>query len=167
MNVSSWSRNSGMRCKNMILKSVTSRIPVMAFIMTLAMAGSAAQGQTEAKSDPPPVVVTAVAAVYAPIAQAANVTGEVSVWLKIDAKGSVTEVEKVIGHKLLIAGCRNAARQWEFAPLVGSKAERRVEVVFVFKQLPSDALSNKLTTVFKPPYRVEITKAAPPLTTDY
>lgn len=94
-------------------------------------------------------------------------TGEVSVWLRVDPKGSVVEVEKVTGNYWLIADCRSAALQWEFAPLVGSKAERRVEIVFVFKQLPSDTPSNKLTTVFKLPYRVEITKAKPPLTTDY
>ncbi|MCM3874197.1 MAG: energy transducer TonB [Pyrinomonadaceae bacterium] len=106
-----------------------------------------------------PLVVQAVPPTYPPIARAANVSGVVLVEVKIDARGYVTAVRIIEGHKLLTLSAEKAARKWKFYALDKAK-ERSVQLRFEFILIATNkGTPDDLGIVFWPPYKVEIRHA--------
>lgn len=106
-------------------------------------------------------VIEAVAPQYPPIALAANAGGEVIVEVVIDSKGAVSTAKVINGHPLLVIRIEKCAQRWRFEPEKGNKAERKVNIAFAFRIMPEDSLSEEMSPIFKPPYKVEVRGKAP------
>lgn len=104
----------------------------------------------------------AVAPKYPPLAALARVSGTVTVRVKIDGFGNVTEAEIVSGHTLLRQAAKDAAKQWKFD---GALSQTRTgELKFKFSLLPERDESDVQTT-FLPPDEIEVqlAPAKPPV----
>ncbi|MDQ3321473.1 MAG: energy transducer TonB [Acidobacteriota bacterium] len=66
---------------------------------------------------------------YPPEAKTVGVGGTVTVNIKLDEKGSMPEIGKVSGHKLLRAAATDAARKVKFTPTVCDQAPVNLLVV--------------------------------------
>jgi TonB family protein len=109
------------------------------------------------RSAEPPLVVSAVAPVYPPIARAARVTGEVFVDVEIDRDGKVTTAKAVNAHKLLEQAVVEAARRWRFVSEAKDKRERMARLTFSFVMLSEKAPISEGTSVFYPQdYKIEV-----------
>lgn len=103
-------------------------------------------------------VVSAVAPIYPPIAVAANAGGTVETEIEVNTAGEVTSARGTGGHPLLRRAAENAARRWRFTPTINACTMR---LTFVFRIMPKETTADELTTVFTPPYRVEVRHRAP------
>jgi TonB family protein len=100
-----------------------------------------------------PTLITAVSPVFPPTAVASNTSGTVSVEVQTNAAGEVTSARSESGHPLLRNAAEDAARRWRFtsATSVGT-----VHLTFVFRIMPKGTSAQELTSVFAPPYQVEV-----------
>jgi len=135
----------------------------MAVVLTMALAScllTAAQRAEETTMELPSALV-AVAPGYPPLALTSATSGEVKVKIGVNAEGAVTRAQIISGPQLLREGCQEAAMQWKFVPIVSGKQAREVELTFAFLIAPKGTATAKLTTVFKQPNRIEITRIIP------
>ena len=102
----------------------------------------------------PAAVVSAVAPVYPPIAQAAHAHGDVVVAADIKSSGDVASTRALSGYPLLQKASVEAARRWKFS--TSSEEHRRVELTFSFRIVPEKTAGIDRTPAFFPPYRVEV-----------
>jgi len=114
--------------------------------------------RSESQSLEPPGVVTAVAPIFPPAAVASNTSGQVVIEVKINAEGGVTSAKIVDGHPLFRQGkiYEETARHWRFAPAKDGMAMRTARLTFSFSIMPKNTSATELTTVFTPPYQVEV-----------
>ncbi|MEP7212911.1 MAG: energy transducer TonB [Acidobacteriota bacterium] len=77
-----------------------------------------------------PTVTKFVEPAFPPAAQAVRAEGSVVVALEVNKDGKVDAAHPESGHPLLRQAAVNAARQWEFAPLLGNHF---ISLTFVFK----------------------------------
>jgi TonB family protein len=118
------------------------------------------------RSAEPPLIVTAVAPIYPPIARDARVTGEVFVDVEIDREGKVTSAKAVNAHKLLEQAVVEAARRWRFLPELKYRSARMARLTFSFVMLPEKAPVLEATSVFYPQdYKIEVRSIEHVLTT--
>jgi TonB family protein len=117
----------------------------------------AAEDQKDTVDETPSVVI-AVAPTYPPIALASGIGGEVKVDITIKADGRVSSAKITSGHRLLREGCEEAAKEWKFAEVTESRAVRRAQITFAFFAAAPRTPGKRLTTVFKLPLRIEITR---------
>lgn len=103
-----------------------------------------------------PAVVSAVAPAYPVLAVASNTSGKVEIEVEVNAAGEVASVRTVDGHLLLRQAAENTARRWRFAPDASALKARTVVLIFVFRIMQKDTGPDELTTVFMPPYQVEV-----------
>lgn len=103
-------------------------------------------------------VVSAAAPVYPPIAVAANAGGTVETEVEVNPAGEVTSARGTSGHPLLRRAAENAARRWRFTSTTNACT---VRLTFVFRIMPKETTADEITTVFTPPYRVEVRHRAP------
>jgi TonB family protein len=106
-----------------------------------------------------PTVVLAVAPVYPAIALTMGAKGEVVVEVTLDGKGKVTSATVISGNEYLRDSGKKAAMNWEFSPASGSDKPRTVRLTFAFRYADAGEpmrAQPEITTVFKPPYRVEL-----------
>jgi TonB family protein len=89
---------------------------------------------------------------YPPAARAVRAFGEVVVLVKIDKAGAVVSEEAIMGHPLLKAASRAAARQFLFEASE-KDGERTVKLTFVFVPLGSDD-KKKDVKRYENPYRI-------------
>ena len=120
-------------------------------MMPVILVSSRTHGETEQ-----PAVVAAVSPMYPPIARAARVGGEVLVEVSIDRGGAVSSAKAIFGHKLIRTSAEAAAKQWRFAPLTDSSGEHRAVLTFAFRLMPRCTAVENLTSIFSPPYKVEV-----------
>jgi TonB family protein len=128
--------------------------------LSVALAGVILLGfiaAAKVRSAEPPLVVSAVAPVYPPVARAARVTGEVFVDVEIDREGKVTSAKAVNAHRLLEQAVVEAARRWRFVPELQDKRERMARLAFAFVMLPEKAPVPEATSIFYPQYyKIEV-----------
>lgn len=124
-----------------------------------------AEWEQEGKVDETLSVVTAVAPTYPPVALNAGIGGEVKVDLTIKVDGTISSAKITSGHRLLREGCESAAKEWKFAEAKGSSGERKAQITFAFFAAAPKTSGNRLTTVFKLPSRIEITRRMNVVTT--
>ena len=74
----------------------------------------------------------------------------------MNAAGEVTSVRAIDGHLLLRPTAEKTARRWRFVPGASIPKARAVVLTFVFRIMPKDTSADELTTVFIPPYQVEV-----------
>ena len=106
-----------------------------------------------------PRVVSAVAPMYPPIALSMNAKGEVVIEVSIDAAGKVVSATVVSGNEYLREASKQAAMKWQFGTVKEGSKPRTTRLTFVYGR--GDATQPlrtqpEITTVFKPPYRVEL-----------
>ena len=105
-----------------------------------------------------PAVLAAVAPVHPPIAVFANVAGDVSVEAVIGSAGKVSSTKVLNGSKLLIHAGIDAAKRWRFQ---AGSSERRTVLNSIFRILPKDTPAEELSTIFTPPFSVEVRRTIP------
>lgn len=112
--------------------------------------------QTNENSTQQPIVIKAVAPTYIPAtALALKAEGKVEVAVKINRKGEVESTKSVSGHSLLQKLSENIGSQWLFNK---DEKDRFITLTFVFHRVYS---SKEETTVFLPPFQVELFYRAP------
>ena len=124
---------------------------LIAVLMLSSLAG--APNPYEDRLPPATDVKSAVAPDYPPIAITANVSGDVAVRATIGANGEVLETEFVSGHTLLHKSALDAARRWKFGV---AATETKVQLTFSFRMMPRDTPPEAMTSVFEPPYHIEV-----------
>ncbi len=74
--------------------------------------------------------------VYPPLARAAGVDGSVQLQVFVAVDGSVTKVEKVSGHPMLVRSAIDAVSQWKYKPTVinGKAVEVVTTIEILFKK---------------------------------
>ena len=126
-------------------------------IFTLAIIGLLNYA-VPAQTKPPnqPVVVSAVAPVYAAVIRAVNLQGDFYVDVEIDRDGKVVSSKAVeIKLKVMRKILEEAADRWQFAPDENAEKRRRIQLTFTFRYVPKAAGFDS-TTVFYPPYKIEV-----------
>ena len=111
-------------------------------------------------------VTVAMSPPYPIIARHAQVSGDVSVEVSLNSAGEVVSARATGGHPLLNAAAERAAKEWRFAPSGDDPSNRTVSLVFSFKLMPRCAPATDLTSIFYPPYKVEIRGEKPPIICD-
>ena len=123
-------------------------------LITICLFALTASAQDKPQSSP--VVVSAVAPVYPAVAIALRLEGDFRVDVEIDRTGKVVSSKAVEGtHKLLRKTLESAADRWQFAPDETAEKKRRVQLTFTLRYTPK-ASSVDSTTVFYPPYKIEV-----------
>jgi TonB family protein len=124
-----------------------------------------ALGHYPSQSSEQPVVVSAAAPIFPPIAAAARATGEVIVEVQINRAGEVTSAKTQGSHPLLRKACEIAAARWKFAPAGEGVGSRSARLTFVFRITDKEMPEAEMTPVFMPPYRIEVMRDAPVIET--
>ena len=127
-------------------------------VLLISSFGSGMAVQTNDSADLP-TVVSAVAPIYPPIALTMNAKGEVVIEVSIDAAGKVVSTTVVSGNEYLHQASKQAAMKWQFGTVKEGSKPRTARLTFVYRY--GDATQPlrtqpEITTVFKPPYRVEL-----------
>ena len=113
-----------------------------------------------------PAVITATCPTFPPIARAAHASGEVSVEVKISAGGEVISAQATSGHPLLRKSAEAAAKRWQFTTSKETSGERTAQLTFVFRIMPRCAKPDELTSIFFPPYKIEVKAEKPEIICD-
>ena len=121
-------------------------------------------GAQQPTAEPTATVLTAVAPIYTPIAVLAKVSGDVSVEVTIGSDGKVNATNVLNGNKLLIHTSLEAAKRWRFQT---GGAGRKAVLKFSFRILPKGTPEEELSTVFMPPFSIEIRRTIPEQTVNY
>jgi len=124
------------------------------FITTISLSSNVGLAQNK----PPtfPVVIAAVAPVYTAVARAIRLQGDFRVDVEIDRNGKVTSSKAIEGtHKLMRKVIEEAADRWQFAPDENAGKKRRVQLTFTLRFVPKASIFDS-TTVFYPPYKIEV-----------
>lgn len=121
----------------------------------LLIVASSVLGQDDKKQNLP-VVVSAIAPVYPISALAVGLQGDFFVDVEIDRNGKVISSTAVKGtHTLMRKTIETAAERWQFAPDETIERRRLVRLAFSFRWLPKASKVDS-TTVFYPPYKIEV-----------
>lgn len=82
---------------------------------------------------------------YPAEAKADKIGGSVRVWIKVDEKGSVGEIERVEGNKILQEAATGAARRAKFSPTICDGAATKVSAVLTYNFIPFINAGNYFT----------------------
>ncbi len=140
--------------------SIPKHTPLLFAALFMSAASIATFGFYPSQSSEQPVVVSAAAPIFPPIAAAARATGEVIVEVKINRAGEVTSAKTQGSHPLLQKACEIAAARWKFAPAGEGVGNRSARLTFVFRITDKEMSEAEITPVFMPPYRVEVMRNA-------
>lgn len=133
-------------------------ITLVILLSALFVAFADVNAQKPEKTD---LVLEAVAPVLPSILVAAFERGRTTVEVIVGEDGQVKSIGEVKAPTPLRRALTAAARKWRFAPVDKGSGVRKIELVFVLKMVSSDAKSEELFFVFRPPYEVEIRVRAP------
>lgn len=147
----------------MINPQAKNTFAVIVFSLTFFGIALGVRGQEPVTEDP---VIQAVAPGYPQLAVAAGAEAKVVVEVKINQQGEVTSVRTIEGFGVFSHATEASARHWLFAPANKNIDERTRRLTFVFQLLPADTLSEKVATLFKTPYYVEIRAVRPRVVND-
>ena len=84
-----------------------------------------------------------------------NTAGNVEVELSIDASGAVVSVKTLRGPYSLRSASEKAASKWRF-PESRTAKTWSAKVVFDYKHQTSGDAATQMSSVYKPPFRVEV-----------
>src|ERR1041385_4226863 len=137
------------------------RFPMQLFMVSVLLIssfGPVMAVQSNESADLPPVV-SAVAPIYPPIALSMNAKGEVVIEVSLDSAGKVVSTTVVSGNEYLREASKQAALKWQFGSVKEGSKPRTARLTFVYRY--GDATQPlrtqpEITTVFRPPYRVEL-----------
>lgn len=80
----------------------------------------------------------------------------VQVDVEVDNEGKVQTAKVIKGFPNLAAVSKEAAMSWRFNTLQDGREGRKASLIFVFRIMPPNTPSKDLTTIFTPPYEIEI-----------
>jgi len=81
---------------------------------------------------------------------------ETTVEVLVGEDGRVRSIGEVKAPAILRRTLSETARKWRFLPVKKDIGVRKIELVFVLTMISSDAKSEELSTIFRPPYEIEI-----------
>jgi TonB family protein len=127
-------------------------------VISALVSGFFVNAKHEQSVDESPAVIAAVApTTYPAIARAANARGEVIIAVQVDPEGNVQSAKLLSGHPLLQRVSEEAAKQWKFSSLKEGTMDRTAQLTFDYRTVDKGPNpKNEFTTVFRPPYKVEI-----------
>jgi hypothetical protein len=105
--------------------------------------------------------VRAVAPVFSLPAKGPYAVGSVIVEIEVNTAGVVTTARAVQGHPLLYPAAENAARRWLFASISEDSKVRPARLKFIFKIMDDETSEADLSTVYTPPFQVEVRRLVP------
>jgi len=108
----------------------------------------------------------AVAPIFPVIAIATAREGRIPVDVTVNKKGDVEAVAFSEGHSIFRPALRVVVARWRFSPATGESKQRCVRLYFVFTLVPSDAKSEEMLPVFRPPYEIEVKARLPSISKD-
>jgi TonB family protein len=108
--------------------------------------------------------ISAVAPIYPAIAAASNTFGEADVAVTIDKSGRVSSAILQRGNLLFKASVLDAANRWKFEP---SGSSHQVTLRFSFRLVAKASPDADVTSVFVPPYQIEVRQRHPDETVNY
>ncbi len=114
------------------------------------------QAQEAPKSLPELVVIRAVAPSFPLPKGSTYAFGSVVVEIQVDAHGSVQKAKAVQGHPSLYETSEKAAQRWRFAASALASEARTARLTFVFKVMEADTLEEDLSSIFMPPFQIEV-----------
>lgn len=112
------------------------------------------------------LVLEAVAPVFPTIIISAVERGRMTVEVIVGEDGQVKSIGEVKAPALLRRTLTAVARKWRFIRVEKGSGVRKIELVFVLTMVSSDAKSEDLFPVFRPPYEVETKVRAPIVSKD-
>jgi TonB family protein len=74
--------------------------------------------------------------VYPAAARANGIGGTITITVRIDEKGTVSEIENITGHRLLQTAATSAARKSKFNPTVCDDAPQSISAVLIYNFIP-------------------------------
>lgn len=125
-------------------------------IATICLLGYVLLAQS--KTQVSPVVVSAVAPVYPPVARAIGLQGDYLIDVEIDRAGKVVSAEMSKNSKepkFMREMFKEAANRWQFAPDEKAEKNRRVQITFTIRKVPNASRYDN-TPIFYPPYKIEV-----------
>lgn len=136
------------------------------FVILLSALFAAFVNANAQKPEESVLVLEAVAPVFPTIIISAVERGRTTVEVIVGEHGQVESIGEVKAPAILRRTLSAAARKWRFAPVEKGSGVRKIELVFVLTMVSSDAKSEELFPVFRPPYEVEIKVRAPIVSRD-
>jgi hypothetical protein len=106
-----------------------------------------------------PEVITAVAPTFPAILIGANISGKTVIEATVNSRGEVASTQIVEGHPLIKQMTKlfdATLKRWRFSTTEEEGKMRKAKIVFVFTIVPERIPEEELTTVFRPPYEVEV-----------
>lgn len=105
-----------------------------------------------------PAVVMAVAPIFMPFTIGNTGIAKATVEVKVDASGKVVSASLIDSSPELgpERTFENAAKRWQFAPAADGADLRTAHLTFTLRILPKGTPTYELTSIFSPPYQVEI-----------
>jgi TonB family protein len=128
--------------------NTTARLTALALVLATVTPLSAKDNATSANR--PPEIVKSVAPAYPYLMRRSEAQAEVTVAIKVSAKGAVTDVRIVDSNNPeFVAPVLDAVRQWAFKPAIknGQPAETRVLQTFVFSFRDQPAMGDGKRTL--------------------
>jgi hypothetical protein len=110
-----------------------------------------------------PVVVSAVAPRFPDIAVQARVSTTLEVCVAVGADGVPSTAALDPPFRIMKPAVEAAALQWRFAPAASDTEPQKVRLRFVLRLIPKGSPPADETSVFRPPYEIEIRHIEPEL----
>lgn len=144
--------------KSRINEVTITALAVIATVIFAAVAMPEERFQSTRTHTEQPELILAVAPIFPPVAVASNTSGRVVIEVKVDAEGTVSTAQIIDGDTLFRQGkiFEETARRWRFAAAKDRAGLRTAHLTFVFRIMSKNTPSAELTSVFMPPYQVEV-----------
>lgn len=141
-----------------MLRSHPLRFAALGLSIILSTLWTFASG-TKIIQDNQPVVVEAVAPAYPIFSGIPDPSGRVDVKVELDEEGRVSAAHAINGHPLLQLVAEPAAKRWRFEPTISSVRSRSALIAFLFRIMPKGTPADQMTTIYTPPYQIEVRRA--------
>ena len=105
-----------------------------------------------------PAVEMAVAPIFIPFSIGNTGTAKATVEVKVDASGKVISASIIDSSQGLYRDrtFEESAKRWQFAPALNGADLRTANLTFILRIMPKGTPYRELTSIFHPPYQVEI-----------
>jgi TonB family protein len=129
------------------------------FILTLCFLATSKGQETEKEGNADNQLIATYVVIprYFAAALATRSQGEVLIEVEISPEGNVIEAKAISGNKILGGNSIYVLKMWKFNPSLNGKT-RKTEIIFSYKLVSKREISTEGLTVFKLPFRVEITE---------
>jgi hypothetical protein len=114
------------------------------------------EAKTLTEQSTQPAVVKAVAPAFIPFVFGKPGSMSTVVEVSINADGKVNKAHIVEFSLFRDKSFEETAKKWVFAPAADTKEVRTARLTFVLRIMPKGTQWDELTTIFTPPYQVEI-----------